>query len=189
MRASNLKDTKRQFLLKYMNHLDVGAEIGVWKGEFSELVLSHRNLSRYYLIDPWEFQPEHKKTWYGGLVAKSQSNMNDVMNVAKSRLERFDNTVFLRQFSSDASNSIDDLELDWVYIDGNHHYEYVLEDLKIYYKKVKTGGYLICDDYNWADENGNRCVKQAIVSFLAKNTNKVALVEIEHGQAVLIKLA
>ena len=36
---------------------------------------------------------------------------------------------------------------DWIYIDGNHTYEYVKQDLEGYRPKVKPGGYMAGDDY------------------------------------------
>jgi cephalosporin hydroxylase len=39
---------------------------------------------------------------------------------------------------------------DWIYIDGDHHYEAVLQDLELYFPKVKVGGYIVYDDYDFA---------------------------------------
>ena len=54
---------------------------------------------------------------------------------------------------------------DWIYVDGNHYYEYVLEDLRLSYDKLKTSGLLAGDDYNWGKELGYP-VKQAVTDFL-----------------------
>ncbi|MDP3697256.1 MAG: class I SAM-dependent methyltransferase, partial [Candidatus Taylorbacteria bacterium] len=42
-------------------------------------------------------------------------------------------------------------ELDFVYIDGNHSYDYVKKDLELYWDKVKKGGALTGDDFNIKD--------------------------------------
>lgn len=44
-------------------------------------------------------------------------------------------------------NSFQDSYFDWIYIDGNHSYEFVLDDLILSYKKIKKGGVIIGDDY------------------------------------------
>ena len=70
----------------------------------------------------------------------------------------------MRMTSHQASKMFSDNSLDFVYIDANHSYESVREDLKIWYPKVTNGGYLFGDDYlgydkewwykdqNWTDD-------------------------------------
>jgi len=47
-------------------------------------------------------------------------------------------------------NMLDNIcsEFDIIFIDGDHHYDYVISDFKLYSPKLKKGGYLIFDDYN-----------------------------------------
>lgn len=47
----------------------------------------------------------------------------------------------------EAAEDFPDEYFDWVYIDANHQYDFIREDLKIYYKKVKRGGFITGDDY------------------------------------------
>lgn len=47
-----------------------------------------------------------------------------------------------RKTSSEAAKHITE-SLDYVYIDGNHQYEYVLEDISKYYSLLKSGGTLV----------------------------------------------
>jgi hypothetical protein len=62
-----------------------------------------------------------------------------------------------------------DAYFDWVYLDGNHYYEYVLRDLEICVCKVRRRGIIAGDDYTWGEEHGFP-VKKAVDSFLqAKN--------------------
>ena len=41
-----------------------------------------------------------------------------------------------------SEDAVDDIpeKLDFVYIDGNHAYEYVKKDIGLYYPKLKKGG-------------------------------------------------
>ena len=66
--------------------------------------------------------------------------------VESCQFTNFDGSPFLMT-SEQASNLFADNSLDFVYIDGNHKYEYVLQDLNLWYPKVKQGGYLMGDDY------------------------------------------
>ena len=76
----------------------------------------------------------------------------------------------VRTLSSDAVEIFEDESIDFIFIDGNHSYEYVLEDLENYYPKVKIGGILCGDDYfmNADDYNGKKMVQEAVNDFSEK---------------------
>jgi SAM-dependent methyltransferase len=64
----------------------------------------------------------------------------------------FGNRVeFIRKFSNEAIDFVEN-ELDFVYIDANHKYKYVMNDLELWYNKLKSGGFIICDDACDVDE-------------------------------------
>ena len=71
------------------------------------------------------------------------------------------NMILIRDFSKNFS--IDE-DIDFIYIDGNHKYKYVLEDLTKWYNKLKTGGIIVADDAvdiddDKRDENGDVVIK------------------------------
>ncbi|NOZ45983.1 MAG: class I SAM-dependent methyltransferase [Chlorobi bacterium] len=94
----------------------------------------------------------------------------------------------IRDKSFVAVNSFKDLSLDWVYIDGNHLYEYVKQDLINFFPKIKIGGFITGDDYGikgWWDDG----VKKAVDEFI-KNYNKfIKVVEINSNQFILQKIS
>ena len=45
-------------------------------------------------------------------------------------------------------------ELDFIYIDSDHQYEFVLSDIKLSKLKVKSGGIIAGHDYNEMDWTG-----------------------------------
>ena len=55
--------------------------------------------------------------------------------------------VVHRAPSIEAAAGFADGYFDWVYIDGNHLYEFVKADLETYHRKVRTGGHIAGDDY------------------------------------------
>jgi len=57
--------------------------------------------------------------------------------------------------STQGADLFQDNSLDFVYIDANHAYDYVVEDMEKWYPKVKNGGYLIGHDYLDIDWNNN----------------------------------
>ena len=117
-----------------------GVEIGVHKGDLSKCILSNWD-GTLYMVDTWSpMEDYHDDSMSGDLF----TNLNKTIENIK---EYQDRGLIIRMTSEQASNLFADNSLDFVYIDGNHKYEYVLQDLNLWYPKVKKGGYLIGDDY------------------------------------------
>lgn len=120
-------------------------EIGTDKGSFSKFLLDNTPCKKLFFIDPYT----------------SYANYKDAINnVTGDSLYNHVKTYF--------SNYGQDL--DFVYIDGNHSYKYVLEDLKTWYPKLRKGGIIMGDDLvdfddNKRDENGDVRVDWSINCF------------------------
>jgi hypothetical protein len=143
-RAWNHVVGPRRRLLRYLPERSVGAEVGVWEGDFSRRIIDSVKPSMLYLVDPWRFEQEYAEAWYGGAAARSQSDMDQIHANVVSRFANDKVTIF-RVPSTEAD--IPDHSLDWVYIDGDHTYEHVLADLRYYATKVRPGGLITGDDY------------------------------------------
>lgn len=154
-------------LLKQMPKNGICAEIGVWKGDFSKQILSETSPQTLHLIDSWSFQEEFSERMYGGAVARNQEDMNSIYQVVLNKFSGLNNVVFNKGKSSEVLRGFEDDYFDWVYIDGNHYYEYVMCDLQLCYEKVKLGGVISGDDYNWGKSDGYP-VKQAVQDFVAE---------------------
>lgn len=122
-------------------------EIGTFDGSFADKILSYNNDSILYCIDPYIKYDDYN------------DGMNNIVNdeffnEVQNRLEnKYGNRVkFIRKFSSDAINLIPD-NLDFIYIDGNHQYKYVLHDLELYYPKLKQNAYIVGDDAHDTDDS------------------------------------
>lgn len=120
----------------------VGAEIGVYKGEFSKRFCKAG--LKLYAIDPWQVYPGFKSP-------QGQESLNSLYERAKKTLSPFPNCTIVRKTSMDAANDFEDESLDFVYIDGNHNLRYVVEDICEWSKKVKTGGVISGHDYFLTD--------------------------------------
>jgi hypothetical protein len=80
------------------------------------------------------------------------------------RLRKYNDKVeYVYKTSADAANLIPE-GLDFVYIDGNHDYEYVKNDIANYFPKVKKGGVIGGNDFNCG--NG---VIHAVTEFTVAN--------------------
>jgi len=139
----------------------VGAEIGVYKGENSLSILKTLKIKKLYLIDPYK-----KYNNYDNPYDENIFDFEKIMKKAKKLLKKYP-VEFIRKFSIDASVGIE--KLDFVYIDGNHTYDFVKEDIQTYWNKLKKGGVLAGHDIENGEYEDNNGVVDAVMEFVYKN--------------------
>ena len=142
----------RQFLLDMLPKGSVGAEIGVHLGDFSSELLGAVRPRELHLIDPWahERASEYRDAWYGGMASGGQSEMDARHASVCKRFARevsSGRVTIHRGYSAEVLGGFAPTYFDWVYIDGNHLYEFVKKDLDLAFAKTKPGGYVCGDDY------------------------------------------
>lgn len=137
-----------------------GAEIGVRQGAFSLVLCKAMPALELLCVDPWQYYPTNPKQ-------PSQDRQEQNFAIARARLAPY--TVrFLRMFSLDAVQQVPLGSLDFVYLDGNHRYAYVRDDLDAWSQRVRAGGIVSGDDYDapgvtqavqeYVDAHGNPAV-------------------------------
>ena len=114
-------------------------EIGSYAGESAEIFAE--NFKKIYCVDPWEHGYDDERDW------ASHNNGKIVEDAFDARVSKYDNVVKRKISSIDCSKEVRDNSIDLVYIDGNHTYEAILEDIKAWYPKIRTGGFLSGHDY------------------------------------------
>jgi len=181
----------RRSLLDLLPKHSVGSEIGVHKGDFSAVILDNVAPTRLHLIDPWHYEssPAYDGAWYGGQARGGQTEMDERYEsvLARFKDEIDSGTVVVhRAESATVLASLPDDYFDWLYIDGNHLYEYVRQDLEWSLRKTKPGGLITGDDYRdggWWDGG----VKRAVDEFVA--TGAARLVHCSNGQYAFERVA
>jgi hypothetical protein len=185
-----MSDT-REFLLGLLPRGSIGAEIGVYKGDFAARIMETVKPKTLHLIDPWKYEssPIYKDSLYGGLQGESQTGMDLIHQSVVTRFaeELKRGTVRIhRTASALAAGEFSGGYFDWIYIDGNHQYEFVKSDLNGFYPQVRGGGIIAGDDYElegwW--KGG---VKKAVDEFVA--TGLCDIVAVKANQYVLRKRA
>jgi hypothetical protein len=115
-----------------------GAEIGVEQGEFSEVICKYS--TKLYAVDAW-------RPYSGYTDHTRKDKLYGFYEATKERLAPY-NCEIIKGFSMDAVSLFDDDTLDFVYIDANHNYKYVLEDIEQWTEVVKPGGIVSGHDYD-----------------------------------------
>ena len=119
-----------------------GVEVGTFKAEFSKFILDNWN-GTLYMVDVWRPLGDEY------LDSSNHGNyQNQIYSNAMENLQGFeDRGIMIRANSQKASEIFQDESLDFVYIDANHAYDFVVDDINYWYSKVKKGGYLWGHDY------------------------------------------
>jgi hypothetical protein len=163
---------KNNIIDTYISDNSVGLEIGVFKGGFASHILNRKKIKKLYLLDPWSVQVQYPGRLYDG----KRHNMSEVERNVRKSFGNMSNVEIIKDISTNVRKYIGENELDWVYVDGNHSYKFVLEDLENCRDLVKKNGYIMCDDYNWRGPNKNELgPKKAIHEFATKYNLEVIL--------------
>lgn len=62
--------------------------------------------------------------------------------------EHFDRLTVMKMSTADAARLVDDASLDFVFIDADHSYDAVMEDITLWAPKVRPGGWLGGHDFH-----------------------------------------
>lgn len=135
----------------------VAVEVGVHEGDYSARILAQIEPKCLHLVDPWMLneQPEYDKAWYGSRTSQDEmdARYNRVLTRYAAQISAGSVCVH-RNDSAGAVAGVDGL-VDFVYVDGDHTYEAVADDLRLWWPKVRPGGLVVGDDYNlggwWGD--------------------------------------
>lgn len=176
----------------------VGAEIGVWFGNSSQIFLN-KGLKELHLVDSWSVEPykNNSEMPYDQYLAKYQRITGEFSEagftryyemVYKDVITRFGNDprVKIHRMTSDEWFEKTDVELDWIYIDGDHSFEGCYRDLNNALKVVKQGGRILGDDYMWPEQAyGKRGVTKAVDKFREENPQLKSMTQYGFTQYVI----
>lgn len=164
---------------KPIKYLEIGCADGGNVIHIGDSYGKHPN-SELYCVDPWIDYDEYPE--YKGQQEIGWKTFN--LNISHSN--HFSKIRVHRGFSDDIVPTFKDSFFDIIYVDGNHETEYVYRDAVMSLKKVKTGGFIIFDDY---DNNWPQTVK-GIDRFLDEYKNKLQIItnDAPFGQLIIKKI-
>ena len=154
-----------KLLRRHFPDAKIGAEIGVWQGHFSEIILRELPTVTLYCVDPWDSGGDHVT-----LPKVTPPQFKVAMEEYLRRTEPYaDRRRTMYMASRTASLEIPNESLDFVFIDADHTFESVTEDMELWHSKVKVGGLFSGHDYNGkGDRTGFFGVKRAVDTFATK---------------------
>lgn len=152
------RDLWRLFLGVPATELGGAAEIGVAEGNFSEDILKMPvKFPFVYLVDRWRCVPTLK-----GDSANSQIWHEQNYDKVVARVMKYGpRVVIIREDSVSAAERIEDRSLSLVYVDADHSYQGVVDDIRAWFPKLKKKGWMAFHDF----ENPAYGVKRAVTEF------------------------
>lgn len=117
-----------------------GAEVGVAEGINSRVLCLHIPNIKLYACDLWDVY--YRET----TRMKDLRQQERCLELAHQKLDPY-GVTFIRKPSTEAVKEFEDGALDFVYIDGDHAFDFVMQDLIVWSKKVKPGGIVAGHDY------------------------------------------
>tara|TARA_B110000438_G_scaffold57619_1_gene57652 strand:+ start:1591 stop:2268 length:678 start_codon:yes stop_codon:yes gene_type:complete len=165
---------KRNNLISQIKKNSIIAEIGVWKGSFSKIIFDNCKPTKLILVDAWIFNknirgcaPQSK-----GIDPLNQYYFDDAYKETKLKLKHFSNVMIFKSTSKEVSKKFKDNYFDYIYIDAEHSYSAVKQDLECWFPKLKKNGYIFGDDYHWREEDYSLSVERAYQDFFKINKIK-----------------
>jgi hypothetical protein len=166
--------------------LEIGVFHGVTARNVCELLFKiHENDFNYIGLDLFEESDENKnevipnttfssnpiKRFYYKYI-KRQNPYS--LEAVKDLLKKFMNNVHLIKGNSNKILSkIDMSKIDYVFLDGGHEYNTVLNDLNCCFDVINNNGTVLCDDYDLQQAPG---VRKAIDEFIKKNSFNCSII-------------
>lgn len=135
-------------------------EVGTYKGQYAETLCSLIPGLDLTCVDAWKVYKGYKDFGVNDLES-------DAYQVAVERATRM-GFKLLKAWSLDAVNEFADESLDAIFIDGNHDFRHVTEDVDEWSRKVKKGGIVSGHDF-FENYHKGFGVREAIPAWCAAN--------------------
>lgn len=126
--------------LFHLLEFNVGVEVGVERGVFSETLCRANPGVKLFCVDAW-------KAYRGYRDHVDQAKLDGFYQETAERMKAYPRVTLIRKFSVDAAKDFKDGELDFIYLDGNHNFENITADLAAWSRKVRVGGIIAGHDY------------------------------------------
>jgi hypothetical protein len=142
--VSGIAGRNRQEFLKTLPQNSIGAELGIFRGDFTRDILRVVNPEMLYAVDLYQ----------GTIISGNQDGRN--MKTANMEAMIHEIAALDPRVETVKSDSVEWLEsqpvgsLDWVYIDTSHEYDDTLAELRAARIAVKPGGIIAGHDFSRA---------------------------------------
>jgi len=144
------------FYVKMLALLNISgevAEVGVHSGQFATIFLQQASavlgptaITQYNMIDVWKHASPG--THYDGSINVENGGQSERLRLAINRTRKYWAAISVIQKPSQiAARIFQDEQLSFIYLDARHDYCAVMDELELYWPKLKPGGLFAGDDF------------------------------------------
>lgn len=135
----------REQIPTLLSENSIGCELGVFLGEYSEILLSSKKFNRLYLVDTFDGQI--------GSGDKYGNNMRILGGeyLLANAIHKFQNHNTIEIIKSDSIKFLKNCNsnfFDFIYIDTVHTYKHLMQELQESRRVIKLNGFICGHDYN-----------------------------------------
>lgn len=117
------------YILTKKSSIDNWVELGSFIGESANMVLGFPNIKHIDCVDLSSY-----------LLKKTRTRLQKFIDEKRCSLHNKSSDVFLKEIPNNY--------MDVVYIDANHEYDFVKQDIELSFQKLKNNGFVSGHDYN-----------------------------------------
>lgn len=144
-----------------------GVEIGVQSGNTSVALLQAFPVLTLYMVDPWAVPPaDGSFASSGDPVARHTAAEYEAAYIRTKQRVQFagERAKIWRTASEEAAGGFAEESMDFVFVDGDHSFDGVFRDAKLWWSKLAISGLMFFHDY---DSTADWCqgVKPAVDEF------------------------
>jgi hypothetical protein len=152
-------------------------EIGSYEGNSALYVSTNFPKSSVTCVDLWEGVEEYEGKDFSIIEKNFDFNLQGLNNINK--IKSTSDNFFIKN----------KIMFDFIYVDGNHKFDYVFRDCENAWRFLNKGGFLVCDDYIWnyyKELLDNPCY--AINSFIKEKNREIKVLSVTNSQIFIKKI-
>ena len=171
----------RRWITRYAKRGGIGAEIGVFRGHFSEVLLNELAPKRLFLVDAWELQGS-SFGWSDAYTCHDTLTPEFARREAELRSALYPSTsvAIVKSWFPDCEADFDE-QLDWIYLDTSHFFENTRKELLAAARLIAPAGVIMGDDWQSQVTHPHHGVFRAVTEF-TKNEPFEIVAAGPHGQ-------
>lgn len=135
-----------------------GCEVGLERGRNAAVMFENIPGLQLIGVDPYKQHPQASYVYHAEVRKWDQNYLDKIKKQALERLQGKDFRL-IQNFSENAADEVPDNSLDFVYIDADHSYDFIMLDVIKWGRKVKKGGILAGHDYYYDKNTSGRRAK------------------------------
>jgi Methyltransferase domain len=164
------QEERADMLKRLLPRRSIGAELGVFRGEFSATIIRAIQPRELHLVDPWEVAYGANYPNWGDYTERGAltTSLAYAETVSRTHSAGDIKVVIVKDYSLTWLPTTPDAYFDWIYIDSTHTYEDTSRELTICARKVKADGIICGHDFAIGRHEYHHGVFRAVTEFVRK---------------------